>query len=540
VFRIAWRLQRVGLIGMSAFGVFYGFLQVAAYKSAAGATAASRIAFGHQMESFGRAYSWILPLPVRVDTASGYIQWRVYGALPLLFAIWALMAASGATRGDEDRGLVEVWLSAPLGRGRYIATRFVAFAAACAVAVAATSAVIDLTAAGSGYPLDLQAVIEESIALFALTLCSYGITAALSQLASRRAIAGGLAGAVLAALFFVNSLGRTDETLRTFARLISPFYYVDRTTPLTPGGSFDAGATAGLLIAAMALAAMTAWLMMNRDIGSALLPWRIRERPATRLPSHNPLLRTPVLPSLYERRLGLIAWASGAAIGAAYMPSVGRSIVDLAKRGGSFQAYLTVGGPGNPYVALTGYVWFGIFQLVLVAFALTWVARWASDDDEGRLEMVLSAPVSRRRVVGERGVALVAGAMAVIAFSSVALYTGAVLQNIDVRVADLVVASLALLPFVLSFAAIGAVLTSWVPRAAIAVLATIAFLSYLTTEGGPLLKWPDWVMKLSVFSLYGTPLTSGVYWTGTSILVAITVAGFGGAVVLMQRRDVGS
>jgi hypothetical protein len=121
----------------------------------------------------------------------------------------------------------------------------------------------------------------------------------------------------------------------------------------------------------------------------------------------------------------------------------------------------------------------------------------------------------------------------------VGFYLSATASDIHVRASDLVVASAVLLPFVLSFAAIGAALTSWVPRAAIGVLATIAFLSYLITEGGPLLKWPDWVMKISAFSLYGTPLTGGVYWIGLWILLGVTLGGFAVATVLMQRREVG-
>src|SRR5436305_95248 len=134
--RIAWRLQRVGLIGMTALGVFYGLLQVAAYKSAAGPTTASRIAFGHQMQTFGRTFTFLLPLPIRLETASGYVQWRIYGGLGLLFAIWAVLSAVGAGRGDEDRGLVEEWLSAPVGREQYVAVRFAAFGLAAAIALA--------------------------------------------------------------------------------------------------------------------------------------------------------------------------------------------------------------------------------------------------------------------------------------------------------------------------------------------------------------------------------------------------------------------
>jgi ABC-2 type transport system permease protein len=539
VFRIAWRLQRNGLAGMTLFGVLYGFFQAAAYKSAAGPTAASRIAFGHQMETFGRTFTFLLPVPVRLDTASGYVQWRIYGGIVTLLAVWALMSAVGATRADEDRGLVEEWLSSPVGRGRYLMTRFGAFALAAVIPIAATSASIHLVMAGSGYPLDPGAVVQESLVLLVLTLTCYALVLAVAQLPSRRATATGTAGALMAIIFLVNGFSRTDANLRPVARLISPFYYADRSMPLTPGGMLDLGATAGLLAAAVALAALAAWLMTVRDIGSPLLRRHRREHAVMRLPARSRWLRIPVLSSLYEHRIGLLAWMVGAAIGGAYVASIGRGLVNLMNGAGSFHAYLTLAGHSSPYVALTGYFWFGIFQLVLVAFALTYVAGWASDDNEGRLEMELSAPVSRRRVVIERALAFLASGVAVVAAGSAGFYLSAIANKIGLHPGDLIVASLVLIPFVLSFAALGAVLTSRVPRAAIAVLAALAFVSYLITEGGPLLKWPDWVMKLSAFSLYGTPLTNGVYWTGLWILLAITVLGFGAAAALMQRREVG-
>lgn len=538
--RIAWRLQRSGLIGMSLFGVFYGLLQASAYRSAAGPTAASRVAFGHEMETFGRTFTFLLPLPVRLDTPSGYVQWRIYGGLTLLLAIWAVISAVGASRGDEDRGLVEEWLSAPVGRDRYVGVRFVAFAVAAAIVLAATSAAIDLIMAVSGFSLDIGAVVEESIVLLVLTLCCYAIVLCIAQLASRRATALGISGALLAVLFLVNSLGRTDAHLRSVARLISPFYYADRSMPLTPRGTLDLAGTAGLAGASVLLIALAAWSMSRRDIGSPLFRRQPRDRPATYLPDRSRLLRTPIISLLYEGRLGLLAWVIGSAVAGAYMASIARSLVNLANEPGTFHAYLTLAGHGNPYVALAGYFWFGVFQLVLVAFALTFVSRWSSDDNEGRLEMELSAPVSRTRVVIERAFAFLVAATMVVAAGSAAFYLSAVASAIDIPLRDMVPAALLLLPFVLSFAAVGAVLTSWAPRAAIAALAAIAFGSYLITEGGPLLKWPDWVSKLSAFSLYGSPLTSGVYWAGLWILIAITALGFAVAVALMQRREVGS
>jgi len=540
MFALSWRLQRVGLIGMTGFGVFYGLVQAAVYNSAAGSTAASRLAFGQQMETAGRQFSLFLPLPHGVETIAGYIQWRVYGALPLLFGFWALLSAAGASRGDEERGLLEEWLAAGVGRTRYIVTRFLIFALTAVIAIALTSAAIDLgviVAAGSSLPLG--PVFEVSLALLALTLTVYSLTMAVAQFAASRTGAAGLGGLVVGVVFFINSLSRSVDSLVPVARVVSPFYYYDIGQPLAPGGRFDVPATLGLFVTSIVLVALTVWLMNARDVGSAVIRIRPRQHPATVRPSPNPLLRLPVLALVYEQRWGIVAWGIGCGFFAFYLASISRQMLDLIRGSSGFRIYLSLMGHGNPYVALTGYLWFGIFLALLSVFAITQVARWSADDNEGRLEMVLSAPVSRTRVVLERAAALVLRMAGVIAITSLALELGAATANVTIPAGSLTVASLLLIPFGMSFAAIGAVLASQAPRAAVAVLATYTFVSYLLTELGPLLKWPDWALKLSVFSLYGTPLTSGVDWTGLWIMSAITIGGFVVAAVLMLRRDVG-
>src|SRR5713226_8879034 len=93
--RITWRFQRNGLIAMTLFGVFYGLFQASAYKSAAGSTAAEQAAFGHQMEALGQSLIYLLPKPIGLENISGFLQWRVYGALPLLFGVWLVISAAG-------------------------------------------------------------------------------------------------------------------------------------------------------------------------------------------------------------------------------------------------------------------------------------------------------------------------------------------------------------------------------------------------------------------------------------------------------------
>jgi ABC-2 type transport system permease protein len=236
----------------------------------------------------------------------------------------------------------------------------------------------------------------------------------------------------------------------------------------------------------------------------------------------------------------MVAWALGCAFLAFYLASIGRQMVDLVQGSPGFRVFLTLVGHGNPYLTITGLFWFGIVLALLAVFAITQVARWSADDNEGRLEMILSAPVSRPWVVIERALALLVRMAVVIGVSSMGLALGAQAAAFTIDPGPLTVASLILIPFGLSFAAIGALLASRAPRVTVAILTAFTFASYIAGQLGPLLKWPDWALKLSVFSLYGNPLTSGVDWTGLWIMSAITVLGFGAASILMQRRDVGA
>lgn len=72
------------------------------------------------------------------------------------------------------------------------------------------------------------------------------------------------------------------------------------------------------------------------------------------------------------------------------------------------------------------------------------------------------------------------------------------------------------------------------------MLGIVAFASFMAADLPSLTNWPGWVADLSVFQLYGTPLLTGVYWNGLWAMLAIAAAGFGGATVLMQRREVAS
>jgi putative exporter of polyketide antibiotics len=221
------------------------------------------------------------------------------------------------------------------------------------------------------------------------------------------------------------------------------------------------------------------------------------------------------------------------------MVSVAKSVVDAAIGLPGMRDFLTHGTAGDPIRGFIGAFWFGFAQLLLAGFAVHLVSGWASDDTEGILTAVLSNPVPRWAVIAERAAAAIVGTVIVVAAGSLAAAVGAAAIGYPLDAGAVLRASWPLIPFALTYAAVGAFLSAYFPRAAIGVLGVLAFISFLVYELAPLLKWPTWAADLSVQQLYGTPFLTDVYWTGLWVMVAVVVAGFGLATLLMQRREVG-
>ena len=252
LFRIALKQQTVGLVAMIAMGVIGGVLNTVAFVQIAGTTPAERAAFAQQMSLLGAQLSYMLPAPVDIDTLGGYLQWRHFGSVLLVYGIWAAISASGAGRGDEERGLVEQWIAAGVGRARYVVTRVIVFALVTTAAISAMLFTI-LLAAGPE-PLSAAGLLAICVNLVATTLCCFGIGLVIAQLVTTRRNAAGLAAGVLMGLFLVNGAARTADIGPL--RWLSPFYLFERSRPLTESGALDALGIGTLLAAAFALIAV--------------------------------------------------------------------------------------------------------------------------------------------------------------------------------------------------------------------------------------------------------------------------------------------
>ena len=186
LFRLALRLGRVGAIAAGVIGIAAAVAQPLAFAQLAGNTPAERALFAEQMEILARQLTYLLPLPHGLGTMAGWIEWRAIGALEVIFAFWAVMAGSGAGRGDEERGLVEHWLAQGVSRARYIAARIAAFALITTIVVTLTLAAAGVGSALGKEPVPASALALQGIALLGLVLCCYAIALFAAQLVTTR------------------------------------------------------------------------------------------------------------------------------------------------------------------------------------------------------------------------------------------------------------------------------------------------------------------------------------------------------------------
>jgi len=407
-----------------------------------------------------------------------------------------------------------------------------------AISIAVMLAVTDLGAAIGHEPLPLGPLALEGLAMWLLTLLVFAFALVVAQLVTTRRSATGIGGIVLLALFMLNAAARSGVDIGA-VRWVSPFYLFERSTPLLRGGSLDVSATAALAVGSLVFVGIAVGAFIGRDIGGTLLRGAPRTTRVDRRPARDPLLRAPVLAIVDQQRVWIVAWALGLAVLAGFLTSITKTIVDAfgSSNVPILRAYFERAGI-NAYADFVGVIWFSTLLLLVSLFVVAQVNGWAADDAEGRLEMILSAPVSRARVVVERIAAAVLACAVVVAVSSLAVYLTASSTGISLPGGRFVLASVAVLPVAYAFSGIGQALVGWRPRVAVAVLGALAVVGYFAQQFTPLFQWPDWVNNISLYALYGTPMSKDD-WGGIATLIAIGTAGTVVGLFVMRRRDVG-
>lgn len=264
------------------------------------------------------------------------------------------------------------------------------------------------------------------------------------------------------------------------------------------------------------------------------------------------MLRNVFSKSMRDLRRSLLWWSIGFAGLVAIMTSVYPSVRDNPELNRlvedypeALKAFIAFGGSVD-YVSGAGYLGSELFSfMVPLLFAVAAIgsgaAAIAGEEERGTLELLLSQPVTRRRVATEKLAAMVAELGVLIVVLWLALWAGVRLTGMGVSSWEVLSASLTAGALGLTFGAVAFLVGAATGRKALAVglAAAAAVASYLVNALAALVDELEPLQKMSPFYHYaiGDPLRQGVAPTHLVFLIAVAAVAAAVGVVLFDRRD---
>jgi ABC-2 type transport system permease protein len=465
-----------------------------------------------------------------LGTLGGWLTFK-YGALFALgTALWSIMALTGTLAGEASRGSLDFVAVSPFGKRRIALEKLAAHLTVVWGALAILAVMLSLSSnvfgdAAMGDQIPLLGTVGFALWVGVLSLFFGGLAFALAPLLGR-AGAAGISALAMILLWAANGLEIGGPLVS-----ISPFRWMNAHIPLVGMYDWTGVLVTGLLGAAFLVIGLE--LFNRRDLGvtSGLgLP----TLPASVLGVHGPVSR-----AFGDQLPRALAWGVGMAIWGALFTSLVGSFTESV--GGDSSLIAIFGGIFPGYDFTTAGAWLQLYMelfLIAVGFAAaTVVARWASDETSGRLELVLSSSLTRARWVlaGGTGALLAVVVMTVVFALGIGL--GAAASNAPALDAIFGSASLGLVAaaFVGFGVAVGGL---WRTSLAAEITAILVVITYLVDLLSPPLGLPDWFRGLALTSHMGKPMIGD--WDPVGIVACVVIAV--GGILLgawgMRRRDV--
>lgn len=536
IFTKSLRAYRWAILG---WGVGIGLLLYTQYATIgtqlAGLSSTSLQNLVKQFNFFGET--------VALTTPGGYVTYKSMGFLPVILGVWTVLAGARMTRGEEESGILDILLSTPRSRGAVIAQKALALAAATGLIalLMGVGLVLGMLGAQASAP-DLHVRVDVSAALLAafnagVAAYLFGALALLLAQFMSRGAASGVAGGIMALAYVVDGAGRSIASA-SGVRPLSPLYYYDRSLPLIAGHSMNWAAFALLVAVSVVLVVVAVPLFMRRDIGRSVLADVRRVAPEPRVnrsagevltrTEREPWVRGVGIQGFRRQAVAMFWWILGIAIAAGYLVVVAKTsekqIQDLMRGSSLFQQLFSGAdlGTNNGFLSV---LLFGYIQVVVPIFIGLLAYRWTTDLQKGRLELVLSTPTSRWRVILERYAAVMVATLAAVLaiWVAIELFAGAADFSLDAGRAF--VASIGMAPLALVTASLVYALSGRLPPGlVIGVMAAFLAVSYLMDLLRTLLHLPGWALDFSIFHQYGTPMLTGLNWGGFVGLLAVAAA----------------
>ena len=468
--------------------------------------------------------------PDKLGTLGGYVTFK-YGAIFALgTALWSILALSSTLAGEAGRGSLDFVAAAPFGKRRIALEKLAAHLtmlglamAILAVATTVSSTLFGDAALGDQIPL----VSSIGFALWAgfIALFFGSLAFALAPLLGRAGSAGVASLAVLV-LWVVNGLNVGGPLV-----LLSPFRWTANHIALI--GQYDWPGLALIGVVGVAFLAIGVALFMRRDLG-VTAGLSLPGLPAVVLGVHGPVSR-----AFGEQLPRAVSWGIGLGLMGALVASLVGPMATQLGNDSSLVATFSAIFPGFDLASAGGWLqlYVELFYIAAGFAAATFVSKWASDETDGRLEMVLTTPMARARWVIAGGVAAVLSIVVMTVLFAAGIGLGA--ASGDVAAGDAMVGSTILGLYAVAMVGLGvAVGGLWRTSLAAEVTALVVVATYLIDLVAPALKLPDWVHQLALTAHLGQPMVGAWDVTGIVACLILAVGGIALGAWGITRRDV--
>ena len=201
------------------------------------------------------------------------------------------------------------------------------------------------------------------------------------------------------------------------------------------------------------------------------------------------------------------------------------------------------------YTSASGYLGTELFSfmvplLLLIAAIAAGSAAIAGEEDRGTLDLLLSLPITRPRLVLEKYAALVAESVGLGLVLWASLWVGARAVGMEIAVSKLAAATVDAVALAIAYGGVALLLGCATGRRGLAIglTAAAAVAAYLVNSIAPLVGGLDLLQKLSPFYHYaiGDPLRAGLAVSHLLVLLAIAAVTAAAAAVAVGRRDLGT
>lgn len=211
-----------------------------------------------------------------------------------------------------------------------------------------------------------------------------------------------------------------------------------------------------------------------------------------------------------------------------------------------FKDLFSFGGTEFDFTSAAGYLGIELFSLMIpllliIAAVATGARAIAGEEEGGTIDLLLSLPITRRRVVSEKLAAMGVEVIALGLVLLIALWIGVLAVDMAVSLPHLAAATAGAVLLAMDFGAIalfvGAATGS--RAAAVGVASALAVAAYLVNSLAGIVSELKTVQRLTPFYHYSAPdpLRDGVSWPHLGVLVLVVAVASAAALFAVDRRD---